>query len=73
VILDLDMPKLNGIDTCKKILQRFPCCPIIIISGNTTPEAQHDAHAAGAVAFINKPFSIKALTDTVTHFLTETI
>ena len=65
VILDLWMPGMNG-DIALQQLRKQPATqdlPVIIIS------ASHDgaqiAHAAGATAFVAKPFDINKLVDTV--------
>ena len=56
VILDLQMPKLNGLDICK-ILKKDPFLhqiPVIFLTGNLTPEAINQFVQVGADDFISK-------------------
>lgn len=69
VIVDIIMPKINGVDTIRSIVREFPNVKIIAISGggNFSP-AEYQPHAikteaylaaatvAGAHAVLTKPF-----------------
>lgn len=50
--LDVQMPRMNGIDFVKKLMPQYPM-PIIMVSSLTN--TVFDALAAGAVDFVNKP------------------
>lgn len=57
ITMDFMMPKMNGFETTRKILQRYPI-PIIIITNNyKKEEAQKTFQAieAGALAILEKP------------------
>ena len=66
VTLDIEMPKLNGFDTCRKLrgeryTRFFSHCPdnrmpVIFITGNDTMEDRKRGFALGAADFISKPF-----------------
>lgn len=55
ILLDVEMPTVNGIETAKKILSEKPDIKIIIMSGESAYETE--ALEAGAFGFIAKPFS----------------
>lgn len=55
--MDIHMPKLNGLEATRQIMERHPL-PIIIVSGTTEPgdvDATFRAMDAGAVAFLLRP------------------
>lgn len=52
VTLDVEMPKVNGIDFLKALIPRYPV-PVIVVS--SLPMNALDAMGAGAVNFVKKP------------------
>jgi CheY-like chemotaxis protein len=59
VFLDYDMPRLNGIETCRR-LRSDPAtadATIVMLTGMSEADAHEDASAAGADLFLTKPFS----------------
>lgn len=61
VLTDLSMPKIDGL-TVIRLLRAEPCTaqlPIIAMSAD--PCVERDAHAAGANAFLAKPFLLDEL------------
>jgi CheY-like chemotaxis protein len=59
VFLDIDMPRLNGIEACRR-LRSEPAtadATIVMLTGDSDDEAERDARAAGADLFLTKPFS----------------
>jgi CheY-like chemotaxis protein len=59
VFLDLDMPRLNGIETCRR-LRSDPVtaeATIVMLTGMSDDPAQQRARAAGADLYLTKPFS----------------
>lgn len=57
VILDVDMPVLNGIELCRVIRQdpRFATLPILFLTANREPDIIARLFAAGADDFVMKP------------------
>jgi DNA-binding NtrC family response regulator len=56
VVMDVKMPKHDGIFLMREIKKNWPDIPIIVMSGYPTPETIADVVRLGAVQFIPKPF-----------------
>jgi putative two-component system response regulator len=59
ILLDLQMPHLNGFEVMKLIRAQVPAgtfLPILILTADITPEAKQRALAEGASDFLTKPF-----------------
>lgn len=69
ILIDLFMPSLNGIDLLKKLKTKQCAMKIIIISGHANNDAANQSLAAGAAAFISKPFKIDELLATINQLL----
>jgi CheY-like chemotaxis protein len=59
VFLDIDMPRLNGIDACRRLRQQpgSADATIVMLTAAAGDEAESEAVAAGADLFLTKPFS----------------
>jgi signal transduction histidine kinase len=69
VFLDVAMPKLSGIEVLKRIKQRRPDLPVIILTAYGTIRLAVEAMKEGAVDFITKPFQPSQLESVVTKAL----
>lgn len=71
VVLDLNMPKLNGAQALKKIKEddRFKDIPVIIYSTSINPLEKERCLAFGAHAYITKPVSLRESLETAKTFL----
>ena len=56
VVLDLSMPRMNGLAVQRELVTRGIERPIIFLSGRGTVPASVEAMKAGAVDFLPKPF-----------------
>ena len=61
VLLDLNLPQLNGVDVYKTLRRLRPEAKVIIISGNITPETRRELNAHGQPEFLPKPYQIEEL------------
>lgn len=52
VVLDLHMPGLSGFGVMADLQRRVP---VVVITGHDSPEAQEQAFAGGATAYLCKP------------------
>lgn len=65
VILDLQMPGMDGIETLKHLLQEDVDQQIIILTGQGSISKGVEAIKAGATEFLEKPVDISALTEKI--------
>ena len=56
LLMDVKMPKHDGIFLMREIKKNWPDIPIIVMSGYPTPETIADVLKLGATQFIPKPF-----------------
>lgn len=64
-ILDIKMPRLDGINALKIIKKFNPCVPAITISGNAGSLEMAESVNMGAMQCFTKPFEISRLKDTI--------
>ena len=67
LIVDINMPKINGIELLSRLDGKYDA---IIITGNATLDLTIKAMRAGATDFLQKPFEIKTLLDSI-HRITK--
>jgi YesN/AraC family two-component response regulator len=65
VVLDINMPKLNGLEAFKEISQIYPDTGCIIITADRDTSPLGMAMSLGAQEFLLKPFSIEELNEAV--------
>jgi len=70
VILDLIMPKLGGVKCLEKLVQINPTVKVVIASGYSVKGPMQDEIEARSIGFINKPYDIKQMLETVRTGLT---
>jgi two-component system, NarL family, response regulator DegU len=54
VLLDIQMPEMDGFETCKQLRKHYPDVKILIISQLTTKESIHRVMELGANGFFSK-------------------
>ena len=69
ITLDLNMPKLSGIETMREIRKIGGEIPIIVITGYGRQKDEKEALLYGAEAFISKPFNTSRLINTIDGIL----
>lgn len=69
VICDLMLPGRSGIEALHAMRARRPDLPIVMITGYATPAQEEQVLAAGATAFLPKPFDDTELLNLVRHAL----
>ena len=63
ILMDHHLPKKNGMEASKEILQIDPKINIIFITGDKSVKGE--AFACGAFSFLEKPLTIKLLIQTI--------
>lgn len=61
ILLDLTLPKIDGLDICKQVRESNPATPIILVSARSGEEERVLGLDVGADDYITKPFSIDEL------------
>jgi two-component system KDP operon response regulator KdpE len=62
VLMDLNMPGMGGVETCRRIRREFPQICILVVTVRDSEEDKVEALDAGADDYITKPFQIGELT-----------
>ena len=57
VLLDANMPMMDGYSTCRIIKREFPDIPVMFVTASQDPSDEIQALEAGAVDFITKPLN----------------
>jgi len=71
VLLDLQMPYVNGHDVMRHINRKQIKTSVIVVSGETSFEAARDACSQGAYDFLRKPYATDELLITINNALNE--
>jgi CheY-like chemotaxis protein len=69
VVLDLEMPEMDGSETFAELKRIDPNVCVLIASGFTNDEVVDELLANGAVGFVEKPFDKKTLAEAVVRAL----
>lgn len=69
IILDINIPLINGYDLCKEIRQTNRTVPIIMLTALGTPDNKIAGFDAGADDYILKPFDFRELMARINVFL----
>jgi len=62
VLLDINMPGLNGLETCRQLRRLLPRIAILMLTVRDSEEDKVEALEAGADDYVTKPFHIRELT-----------
>jgi two-component system, OmpR family, KDP operon response regulator KdpE len=62
VLLDINMPGIGGIETCRRIRRIYTRMPILMLTVRDSEDDKVDALEAGADDYVTKPFQIRELT-----------
>ena len=65
VVLDLQMPHMDGFNVQAHLARKCSALPVIIVTGHDFPNARDRAMARGASAFLRKPVHERTLLDAI--------
>jgi two-component system cell cycle sensor histidine kinase/response regulator CckA len=71
VLLDMVMPKMNGLELFYALQRQNPQVSCIMISGNEPSAGVKEALSAGMIAFLQKPMSLPVLASHLKAILSE--
>ena len=69
MITDVVMPEMNGKELKERLIQVRPAIKVLYMSGYTSNVIMHRGVLENNVHFMQKPFSIRGLTDKVRSVL----
>lgn len=61
VLLDIEMPGIDGYETCRRLRENHPDLPVIFVSSKDTLEERLRAFDSGGDDFVLKPFDTEVL------------
>ncbi len=56
LVLDVHLPDVNGLDLLRQLVATGSCPAVVVLTGDLDPSLRTQALAAGATAFVTKPF-----------------
>jgi len=66
VLLDIKMPRMNGLEVLPKIKKTYPDKKVILVTGYKSVETASEAAKSGADGYIVKPFKAEEILRAVT-------
>ena len=69
LLLDIMMPRMNGIEVLRKVREIAPSTSIVMITAFGDVETYLDSMDLGACEYVNKPFEHEELISTITRCL----
>ena len=69
VIMDIKMPKMDGLTTLKELKKTHPDLPVLIVTGYESVEMATTATQSGAADYIVKPFEPEQISRSVKKVL----
>lgn len=71
VLMDIRMPRMGGVDLARRIREqsRWESMPLVAMSAYSDDLQEQEIRAAGANAFLPKPFTIADLRSTLSSLL----
>ena len=70
VLMDVEMPDMDGIEAARRISESFPT-PIIILTAYEAPDLFHQAQAVGVMNYLVKPSNVRELERAIKLALTQ--
>jgi DNA-binding NtrC family response regulator len=69
VLTDIRLPDMNGVELTKRVIERWPDLPVIVMTGFAEIDIAVEVLKLGASDFIRKPFSPDAIQESVKSVL----
>jgi CheY-like chemotaxis protein len=65
IVLDLNLPNVDGLDACRQITQAFPEIRVILFTAMSDADVSQRLLGAGASAFVSKLAPVDSLVSTI--------
>jgi len=69
LLLDVNMPVMNGLEVLQQLKQQNKQLKVIMMSGTSTPEMIKSAMELGVMEFLDKPVTLKKLKESIARIL----
>ena len=69
IVLDLQMPGMDGLTVLRQVRSLNPLQPVIILTGGTTDETEQQVRALGVTEFVEKESTVHQLDAAVKRIL----
>ncbi len=70
LVLDLQMPGMNGIDVMRHLGQRGVVLPVVIMTAHDGPGTRETCLSAGALGYVRKPLDVETLLHAIREAMT---
>lgn len=70
VVLDIQMPDMNGFEVQERLAALGLCLPVILVTAHDTPQFRQRAHRPDTAGLLTKPFEGTSLLEVVQRTLT---
>lgn len=65
MVLDVTMPKMNGLEVCRVIRQRMPELEVLFVTQHDSPQMLREALSAGAKGYVVKSNAARDLLEAI--------
>ena len=69
ILLDLNMPGMNGLTVLERIRSRNPGQRVLILTGGATPKMEQQIRALGVAEIVKKEFPLDRLVESLNRLL----
>ncbi|HTW59114.1 MAG TPA: response regulator transcription factor [Terriglobales bacterium] len=65
IVLDITMPKMNGLEVCRLVRQNSPGLEVLFVTQHDSPQMMREALGAGAKGYVVKSNAARDLLDAI--------
>ena len=65
MVLDITMPKMNGLEVCRLVKQRKPEVEVLMVTQHDSPQMMREALSAGAKGYVVKSNAARDLLEAI--------
>ena len=65
MVLDITMPKMNGLEVCRLVRQKMPALEVLFVTQHDSPQMMREALSAGAKGYVVKSNAARDLLEAI--------
>jgi DNA-binding NarL/FixJ family response regulator len=65
IVLDITMPKMNGLEVCRIVKQKMPGIEVLMVTQHDSPQMMSEALSAGAKGYVVKSNAARDLLEAI--------